>query len=84
MSRIYARIATGLGWTYPVIDRLTLPEVYELYDYWRESPPTHELVAVQIGWEKPLTYEEKIAQGAMGPEDFLRYYKRTEGKLAQN
>lgn len=64
-----------------MIDRLTLPEVYELFEYWREWPPVNELMANYTGWEKPLTYEEKLNAGAMGPADFLEHYKRTGGKL---
>ena len=78
---IYHRIATALGWSYPVIDRLTLPEVYGLYEYWRECPPIHELTAWATRWEKPLTMEEKLQAGAMGPAEFLQHFKKTGGKL---
>jgi hypothetical protein len=67
-----------------VIDRLTLPEVYDLFEYWREWPPTNELMAHQIGWEKPLTMEEKLEQGTMGPADFLRHFKQTGGRLTKH
>jgi len=39
-------------------------------------------MAMQAGWERPLSTEEKQKAGAMGPEDFLSHYKKTGGKLA--
>lgn len=60
---------------------MTLLEAYDLFDFWRDWPPVNELLAFHYGWEKPMTTEEKIAGGAMGPEDFLRHYKMTGGKL---
>ena len=41
----------------------------------------NELMALWLEWEKPLSYEEKIAAGAMGPEDFFAHFKSTGGKL---
>lgn len=81
MTDIYVRLASGLGWTYPVIDEMSLPEVNAIFDYWRDWPPVNELVRNAVGYEKPLTMEEKIEQGAMGPLDFLHHYRKTQGKL---
>lgn len=75
------RLATALGWSYDTIDRLTLPEVYELFQGWLEHPPLNELAAAYVGYERPLTIEEKIEQGAMGPADFLKHYQKTGGRL---
>jgi hypothetical protein len=75
------RVASGVGWSYSTIDKLTLPEVYELFEFWKEWPPVNELLVWQSGWEKPLTLEEKLDAGAMGPADFLKHYQTTGGKL---
>lgn len=32
---------------------MTLPEVGEMFDYWREHPLVHELVAAYLGYEAP-------------------------------
>ncbi len=64
-----------------MIDRLTLPEVYDLFEAWQEIPPLNELMIWHTGYEKPLTGEEMIQQGAMGPADFFEHYKQTGGRL---
>lgn len=28
---------------------MTLPEVMDLFDYWRSNPPVHEMVAAYLG-----------------------------------
>lgn len=60
---------------------MTLREANALFDHWKEWPPVNELLANVHGWEKPLTMEEKIEQGAMGPADFLKHYEMTKGRL---
>jgi hypothetical protein len=43
---LYPHIATSSGgWTYAVIDRLTLWDVNELMEYWAEYPPAHLILA---------------------------------------
>lgn len=54
-----------------MIDGLTLPEVDAIYEYWRDYPPENEVIAIQAGYGRQLTMEEKIAQGAAGPADLL-------------
>lgn len=71
----------GMGWTYDEIGKLTLPEALDIFKYWRDWPPIHELARMAVGYEKPMTMEEKIAQGAMGPLDFLNHYRATGGKI---
>lgn len=73
-----------MGWSYADIDAITLPEAYELFDYWLDYPPVNELMAMQAGWERPKTMEQNLAAGAMGPEDFLHHFKQTGGKLPVN
>jgi hypothetical protein len=77
-------VATGLGLSPIEVGRLTLPQVYELYDYWEEWPPMHELLAGYVGYERPLTLEEQYDRGAMGPAEFLHHYKATGGKLPKS
>ena len=60
---------------------MTLPQVSELFNYWREYPPLHEMAKSYFGIKKPLTMQEEIAQGAMGPAEFAEYYKQTGGRL---
>lgn len=60
---------------------MTLPQVLELFEYWREYPPVHEMVKSYLGIKKPLTMKEEIAQGAMGPEEFMEHFKMTGGKI---
>ena len=60
---------------------MTWPEVDELFDYWREFPPMHELMAMSVGYEKPKTLEERWAEGVMGPEDLVAWSKMTGGKI---
>jgi hypothetical protein len=64
-----------------VIDRLTLPEVYDIFERWKDWPPVNELLANVHGWERPFTFEEKIERGAMGPADFHKHFQTTKGKL---
>jgi hypothetical protein len=48
---------------------MTLPQAFELFDYWRQSPPTHELMAAHVGYEPPKTVDEtklKLPSGNTG------------------
>lgn len=56
---------------------MTLPQVYELFQYWTRNPPVHELAAAYLGWKAP---EESEAAKPMGPEEFAAWVKRTAGK----
>ena len=50
---IYGRIITTTGWSKRYVDEeLTFPDVLELFEYWNENPPTHELAAAWIGYKK--------------------------------
>jgi hypothetical protein len=48
---IYGLIATTCGYSYPVIDAMTLFEVEELTRYWTSHPPLHLLIAASLGWQ---------------------------------
>jgi len=51
---------------------MTFPQVLELFDYWRQSPPTHELMAAHVGYEPPKSTEEKFAAGAQTGDALLQ------------
>ena len=48
-EHIYGLLATACGYTYPVIDAMTLLDVEELTSYWAEHPPVHILAAAYLG-----------------------------------
>jgi len=50
---LYGRLATALGWTFPRIDDLYFVDVEDLSEYWRTSPPVHELVAAYLEYKAP-------------------------------
>lgn len=60
---------------------MTLPQVYQLVDYWRAHPPTHELMAMMVGFQPPQTTEDKWRDGAMNPAEALEWFRRTGGKM---
>ena len=35
-----------------------MPEVERLFEYWRQSPPTHEMVAAYLGYKPPIKASE--------------------------
>lgn len=45
---MYGHLATATGWTFLEIDRLTLWDISDLFDYWQDYPPTHILVAAYL------------------------------------
>jgi hypothetical protein len=46
---IYGLLATSCGYSYPVIDEMTLFQVEELASYWAQHPPLHLLIAAYLG-----------------------------------
>ena len=48
-GRIYGLLATTCGYSYPVIDAMTLLDVEELTQYWIDHPPLHLMVAAYLG-----------------------------------
>lgn len=74
---------------------MTLPEVYDLFDYWREHPPEHELAAifarVFTTWkpaerelspeEHKRSLEERWKAGAMNAADLLAQFQKTGGRV---
>lgn len=47
--RVYGRIIGGTGWTFAEVDALTLEEVEELQQAWKEDPPMSEVVKAYLG-----------------------------------
>lgn len=60
---------------------MTFSQVDELYEYWRNSPLAHELLAARYGFQPQLTAEEMQQQGAMGPDELLGHQAVTGGKI---
>lgn len=54
---IYGRLATVLGWTFPRIDDLLFLDIEDLTEYWRTSPPVHEMVAAYLEYKAPTPAE---------------------------
>jgi hypothetical protein len=58
---------------------MTLPQAFDLFEYWKAAPPEHELVAmlatVYTTWrpaeQKRMTVEEKWAAGALNPAQMM-------------
>ena len=48
-GHIYGLLATACGFSYPVIDEMTLFDFEELTAYWVEHPPVHILVGAYLG-----------------------------------
>ncbi len=46
---IYGLLATVCGYSYPIIDEMTLFQIEELTSYWAQHPPLHLLVAAYLG-----------------------------------
>ncbi len=42
---LYARLMTACGYTPDEIDAMAMTDVLTLLRYWREAPPTHEILA---------------------------------------
>jgi len=45
---LYGHIATATGWTFRYIDRITLWDVNDLFEYWQAYPPVHVLVGAYL------------------------------------
>ena len=42
---IYGRLAAECGYTRAQIDAMTLPQVYEQFEYWADYPPARDILA---------------------------------------
>lgn len=61
---LYGALATGCGYSYRVIDRMTLAEAGEIFAYWEHNPPAHlmmQTIARMLGWS-PLPAPASAAQ----------------------
>lgn len=52
------------------IDDLPLPFVQELFSYWEDFPPTHELVAGYLGYKSKN--KKKVAELTESDHQFIR------------
>ena len=69
---IYGRICTVLKKLPSEVDGMYLWEVTELFDYWTDHPPEHELMAAQIG------FKAAPKEGSAEKEqDFAAFYAET-------
>jgi hypothetical protein len=66
---LYGLIATTCGYSYPVIDAMTLFEVEELTRYWTSHPPLHLLIAAFLGWQHGKSGGEKRPTAAAPKRD---------------
>src|SRR5205823_1694291 len=56
LGALYGALATGCGYSYLVIDRMTLAEAGEIFRYWEDNPPAHlmtQIIARLLGWQPP-------------------------------
>lgn len=93
---IIGRLATGLKKLPAEIHSMTLPQAYELFDYWRNFPPEHEILAmlarVYTSWEpenaRPMTPEEHRAsleaRWKAGAMNVKQIFEATGGVISLN
>jgi hypothetical protein len=55
-------------------------QVEELFGYWRKHPPTHVLMAAQLGYKPPMTTAEKLADGAQSGDEFMARVMAQKGR----
>ena len=53
LTHIYGMLATVCGYSFDLIDAMTMAEFELLCDYWRDHPPLHLLAAGYLGIKKP-------------------------------
>lgn len=69
MRRIYGRIIEGTGWTYPVIDSMTLADFEELFLHWSEEPPLALVIKNHLGYKAPSrSHKRKSAHVSTAPK----------------
>jgi hypothetical protein len=66
-GHIYGLLATACGYSYPVIDEMTLFDFEELTAYWVEHPPVHILVGAYLGVGKHQRKRAPAAESNPGP-----------------
>ena len=66
-------MATACGYSYPVIDSMTLLDVEELARYWADHPPAHLLLAAFIGGG-----QKTAPLAASSKDDFRRHPSLSE------
>ena len=71
-GHIYGLLATACGYSYPVIDEMTLFDLEELTKYWVEHPPLHILVGAYLGVGKQPRPTPPGPAGSPGAAGFHR------------
>ena len=74
-------MACDLGWGPDEIDACTLVRYQRLEKQFRRTPPLRRILLAHFPVEFPKTIEEQRAEGAMGPEEFMRFVDATGGKI---
>src|SRR6266550_1254732 len=74
---IYGLLATACGYSYPIIDAMTLWDVMELGEYWAENPPVHILVAAYLGFKG-----EPAVTPSFNPDDYRGINDNWQQELA--
>jgi len=70
LGHIYGLLATACGYSYPVIDEMTLFDLEELTAYWVEHPPLHILLGAYLGAGKHRRKQTALTQaGAVRAAD---------------
>ena len=55
---------------------MTLPEVLDLFDYWQQHPPAHEMIAAYLGYKPPAKAGKSPKKSA---QDFAEFYAEMSG-----
>lgn len=58
-------MATGCGYSYPVIDDMTMAQAEEIFGHWEHTPPTYQavgIIAQMLGWKPKGTADEAAAE----------------------
>jgi hypothetical protein len=65
--KIYGRVITGTGWTYPTVDALTFDQVDDLFAYWAKRPNVSEVAAYWLlgdqANDEPAVYSDHVMSG---------------------
>jgi hypothetical protein len=65
--KIYGRVITGTGWTYPTVDALTFDQVEDLFAYWSKRPNASEVAAAWLLGDQvddePRAYNDHVMSG---------------------
>lgn len=78
-SSIYVDLASAFGWTFKVIDEMTMPEVNEIYEEWKSSPPLHRAVLSYMGFKPKSNVSVKPGEVSGDMEALAGLFGETVG-----